>query len=455
MGAASSRRHARRPRACCRSAPGFRAIVLANRPGYPFLGNDFFRECGDVLSCHTVANPDLPSELQLLRQYGPDVPDAILTRVAAVFAELRARATPASSRTRTRRARRSRWCATCRPSRRRRPRRGRQRLRLRQPPAAAHAQLSGVLRRHGIPAARRLAAAVRRPPRADHRALPPAEPIESWTPSTGAAPARQHERRAAHAMARRATRARRPSCPPTSRRLVERAPPPATDGCLLDAGLHARLQRGGAPVAAAARRAPRLRARRPSAPTARRTCSRRATRACTSSASRPTRTRSRTRRSAAGCAHWPSASGAARAARGGVRRRPAPSPAAHWSDQGLRSRPTHDAADRRRRRRRAAEVAPPPRGAARNRARRVTASARPATALSGGWRRRRRQGVLARCRRRHWREAARTDRAAAPRGRPSSRRRYAAARRRIVAGRGRRRQFASVHGGTSRLLAPC
>ena len=70
--------------------PGFRAIVLANRPGYPFLGNDFFRECGDVLSCHTVLNPDLSSEVQLLQQYGHDVPHALLTRVAAVFADLRA-----------------------------------------------------------------------------------------------------------------------------------------------------------------------------------------------------------------------------------------------------------------------------------------------------------------------------------------------------------------------------
>ena len=30
--------------------PGFRAVVLANRPGFPFLGNDFFAECGDVLT---------------------------------------------------------------------------------------------------------------------------------------------------------------------------------------------------------------------------------------------------------------------------------------------------------------------------------------------------------------------------------------------------------------------
>ena len=54
-------------------APGFRAVVLANRPGFPFLGNDFFRECGDVLSSHTVLNPDLPSEVQLLAKYGPEV----------------------------------------------------------------------------------------------------------------------------------------------------------------------------------------------------------------------------------------------------------------------------------------------------------------------------------------------------------------------------------------------
>jgi hypothetical protein len=30
--------------------PNFRLIVLANKPGWPFLGNDFFRECGDLFS---------------------------------------------------------------------------------------------------------------------------------------------------------------------------------------------------------------------------------------------------------------------------------------------------------------------------------------------------------------------------------------------------------------------
>ena len=51
--------------------PDSRMIVLANRPGHPFLGNDFFREIGDVLSCHVIDNPDRASELQLLRAYGP------------------------------------------------------------------------------------------------------------------------------------------------------------------------------------------------------------------------------------------------------------------------------------------------------------------------------------------------------------------------------------------------
>lgn len=30
--------------------PKFRIVVLANRPGYPFLGNDFFAEIGDCFS---------------------------------------------------------------------------------------------------------------------------------------------------------------------------------------------------------------------------------------------------------------------------------------------------------------------------------------------------------------------------------------------------------------------
>ena len=43
--------------------PGFRAIFLANRPGFPFLGNDFYSVMGDLLSCHAIDNPDPDSEL--------------------------------------------------------------------------------------------------------------------------------------------------------------------------------------------------------------------------------------------------------------------------------------------------------------------------------------------------------------------------------------------------------
>lgn len=53
--------------------PEFLVIALANRPGYPFLGNDFYREMGDVFACHVVDNPDLQSEIALLRGYGPNV----------------------------------------------------------------------------------------------------------------------------------------------------------------------------------------------------------------------------------------------------------------------------------------------------------------------------------------------------------------------------------------------
>ncbi|GFS38586.1 von Willebrand factor A domain-containing protein 8 [Nephila pilipes] len=69
--------------------PDFRMIVLANRPGFPFLGNDFFAVLGDIFSCHAVDNPSLESEIAMLRQYGPDVPDDSLRKLARLFGELR------------------------------------------------------------------------------------------------------------------------------------------------------------------------------------------------------------------------------------------------------------------------------------------------------------------------------------------------------------------------------
>ena len=67
----------------------FRIIALANRPGYPFLGNDFFREMGDVFACHIVDNPDTESEMQMLQSYAPRVPRQLLRMLVAAFRDLR------------------------------------------------------------------------------------------------------------------------------------------------------------------------------------------------------------------------------------------------------------------------------------------------------------------------------------------------------------------------------
>eukprot|EP01062_Namystynia_karyoxenos_P030185 TRINITY_DN22568_c0_g1_i1.p1 TRINITY_DN22568_c0_g1~~TRINITY_DN22568_c0_g1_i1.p1 ORF type:complete len:1930 (+),score=635.49 TRINITY_DN22568_c0_g1_i1:92-5881(+) len=69
--------------------PGFRMFVLANRPGFPFLGNDLFRECGDVFSVFCIDNPDPASETQLLRAVAPSVHSEVLGRLVRSFAVLR------------------------------------------------------------------------------------------------------------------------------------------------------------------------------------------------------------------------------------------------------------------------------------------------------------------------------------------------------------------------------
>lgn len=69
--------------------PHFRVIVLANRPGFPFLGNDFFASLGDVFSCHAVDNPSPDSEIYLLQKYGPSVPLKTLAMLVNAFGELR------------------------------------------------------------------------------------------------------------------------------------------------------------------------------------------------------------------------------------------------------------------------------------------------------------------------------------------------------------------------------
>jgi hypothetical protein len=69
--------------------PDFSLWILANRPGFPFLGNAFFQLIGDCFSTRVIANPDLESEIGLLEQYGPSVEPRILRRIAASFSELR------------------------------------------------------------------------------------------------------------------------------------------------------------------------------------------------------------------------------------------------------------------------------------------------------------------------------------------------------------------------------
>lgn len=69
--------------------PQFKLIVLANRPGHPFLGNNFFRECGDLFATLVVENLDVASETTLLARFAPSVSRVTLERLALSFADLR------------------------------------------------------------------------------------------------------------------------------------------------------------------------------------------------------------------------------------------------------------------------------------------------------------------------------------------------------------------------------
>ncbi|XP_076231251.1 von Willebrand factor A domain-containing protein c12.2 [Calliopsis andreniformis] len=72
--------------------PDFKMIVLANRPGFPFLGNDFFGALGDLFSTHAVDNPSVENEIQLLKQYGPHVNEDVILKLVKAFGELRSMA---------------------------------------------------------------------------------------------------------------------------------------------------------------------------------------------------------------------------------------------------------------------------------------------------------------------------------------------------------------------------
>ena len=64
-----------------RIADGFRMILLANRPGFPFLGNDIFSVCGEAFSVHALANPEFDSEVLLAKGVVPEVPLVVVRPV--------------------------------------------------------------------------------------------------------------------------------------------------------------------------------------------------------------------------------------------------------------------------------------------------------------------------------------------------------------------------------------
>lgn len=69
--------------------PNFRIIMLANRPGFPFLGNNLFAVLGDLFAIHMIDHPGRDSELEMIRKYGPKVPVSTLNQLLTIFNELR------------------------------------------------------------------------------------------------------------------------------------------------------------------------------------------------------------------------------------------------------------------------------------------------------------------------------------------------------------------------------
>lgn len=69
--------------------PDFRLVLLANRPGFPFLGNAFLEVLGEGFSCYAVGNPDLESEVRLLQQAAPSVDEKLIRKLDLAFHDLR------------------------------------------------------------------------------------------------------------------------------------------------------------------------------------------------------------------------------------------------------------------------------------------------------------------------------------------------------------------------------
>ena len=70
--------------------PEFRCICLANRPGFPFLGNDFFNELGDCFSPHIIDNGSVEDQIAVIKHFcNDDVNSDFVSRIANSFHTLR------------------------------------------------------------------------------------------------------------------------------------------------------------------------------------------------------------------------------------------------------------------------------------------------------------------------------------------------------------------------------
>ncbi|KAN0062821.1 hypothetical protein ACQY0O_004641 [Thecaphora frezii] len=69
--------------------PSFRLVLLSNRPGWPFFGNNFIEVIGEGFSCYAVSNPDVESEVRLLHAAAPSVDVTLLRKLDEAFHDLR------------------------------------------------------------------------------------------------------------------------------------------------------------------------------------------------------------------------------------------------------------------------------------------------------------------------------------------------------------------------------
>ena len=53
------------------------------------MGNDFYGAIGDVFGTFAMENPDFESEVTLLKEMAPNVPEDLIKRLVGAFGDLR------------------------------------------------------------------------------------------------------------------------------------------------------------------------------------------------------------------------------------------------------------------------------------------------------------------------------------------------------------------------------